>query len=207
MYSFASNEYSSIRSINRHITRTARWMTNSDYFNSFGAKFQTTFIDCFFIITNCRLERLLCNVERLNIKQGRSRWDGSLSRLIWIYAVCSPHPPPPPPPLLSPVAVKELSLHHARTPANISLTSVFLSIAYPWSVCKATHAWTPVHILIIFYFYCQRPVMVSGNLNRIVVLSVTKKIFPPAHHFLYKKYHASRKHAYIILTPLNPNFI
>ena len=28
-------------------------------FNSFGAKFQTTFVVCFFILTNCRLERRL----------------------------------------------------------------------------------------------------------------------------------------------------
>ena len=30
----------------------------------------------------------ICKVERPNVKQRRSRWDGSLSRLIWIYAVC-----------------------------------------------------------------------------------------------------------------------
>ena len=44
--------------------------------NSFGAKFQTTFVVCFFILTNCRLEKLykiICKVERLNIKQRRSR--------------------------------------------------------------------------------------------------------------------------------------
>ena len=30
----------------------------------------------------------ICKVEGLNVKQRRSRWDGSLSRLIWIYVVC-----------------------------------------------------------------------------------------------------------------------
>ena len=42
----------------------------------------------------------ICKIKRLNVKQHRSRWDGSLSRLIWIYAVCKSL-------LLSPVAVKE----------------------------------------------------------------------------------------------------
>ena len=41
----------------------------------------------------------ICKVERLNVKQRRSR---SMSRLIWIYAVCKSI-------LLSPVAVKELN--------------------------------------------------------------------------------------------------
>ena len=31
---------------------------------------------------------LICKVERLNVKQCRSRWDGSLSCLFWSYAVC-----------------------------------------------------------------------------------------------------------------------
>ena len=44
---------------------------------------------------------IICKVERLNIKQRKSRWDGSTSRLIWIYAVCKSL-------WLSPVAVKEL---------------------------------------------------------------------------------------------------
>ena len=41
---------------------------------------------------------VICKVERLNVKQCRSRWDGSLSRLIWIYPVCKSL-------LLPPVAV------------------------------------------------------------------------------------------------------
>ena len=46
--------------------------------NSFDAKFQRTFVVCFFS-TNYRFERsFICKVERLNTKQRRSRWDGSL---------------------------------------------------------------------------------------------------------------------------------
>ena len=45
---------------------------------------------------------LIYKVDRLNVKQRRSRWDGSLSCLIWIYAVCKSL-------LLSSVAVKELN--------------------------------------------------------------------------------------------------
>ena len=43
----------------------------------------------------------ICKLERLTVKQRISTWDGSLSRLIWIYAVCKSL-------LLSTVAVKEL---------------------------------------------------------------------------------------------------
>ena len=50
------------------------------YLNSFGAKFQTTFVVCFLILTNCHLERRL--YVKLTVRQRRSRWDGSLSRLI-----------------------------------------------------------------------------------------------------------------------------
>ena len=45
----------------------------------------------------------ICKVERLNVKQRRSRWDGSLNRLIWIYAVCKSL-------LLSPPTKKPISL-------------------------------------------------------------------------------------------------
>ena len=72
-------------------------------FNSFGAKFQTTFVVCFFYFNKLSFGKTyICKVERLNVKQRRSRWDGSLSHLIWIYAVCKSL-------LLSPVAVKESS--------------------------------------------------------------------------------------------------
>ena len=71
-------------------------------FNSFGAKFQTTFVVCFFYCNKLSFGKtFICKVERLNVKQRRSRWDGSLSRLIWSYVVCKSL-------LLSPVAVKEL---------------------------------------------------------------------------------------------------
>ena len=48
-------------------------------------------------------KKFICKVERLNVKQYRSRWDGSLSRLIWTYTVCKSL-------LLLPVTVKELTL-------------------------------------------------------------------------------------------------
>ena len=49
-----------------------------------------SFFYCFFFYFNKLLfwKTFICKVERLNVKQRRSRWDGSLSRLIWIYAVC-----------------------------------------------------------------------------------------------------------------------
>ena len=47
-------------------------------------------------------KKYICKVDRLNIKQRRSRWDGSMSRLIWIYVVCKSL-------LLSPVAMKKLT--------------------------------------------------------------------------------------------------
>ena len=76
----------------------------SSYLNSFGAKFQTTFVVYFLILTNCHLERRL--YVKLTVKQRRSRWDGSLSSLIWIYAVCESL-------LWSPVALKELNPNFA----------------------------------------------------------------------------------------------
>ena len=57
----------------------------------------------------------ICKVERQNVKQRRSRWDGSLSRLIWIYAVCKSL-------LLSPVAAKELNV----SPYFIIVQVIFL---------------------------------------------------------------------------------
>ena len=71
--------------------------------NSSGAKFQTTFVICIFYCNKLSFGKtFICKVERLNVKQHRSRWDGSLSRLIWICAVCKN-------PLTLPVAVKELN--------------------------------------------------------------------------------------------------
>ena len=56
----------------------------------------------FFILTNCRLKRLsYVKLKDWIPKQRRSRWDVSMSRLFWIYAVCKSL-------LLSPMAVKEL---------------------------------------------------------------------------------------------------
>ena len=72
------------------------------YFNSFDAKFQMTFVICLFYFNKLTFGKtFICEIERLNVKQRRSRWDGSMSCLIWIYAVCKSL-------LLSPVAVKEL---------------------------------------------------------------------------------------------------
>ena len=86
------------------------------FFNSFGAKFQTTFVVCCFYLNKLSFGKtFICKVERLNVKQRRSRWDGSMSRLIWIYAVCKSL-------LLSPVAVKELICH-----ANICCCYAFIA--------------------------------------------------------------------------------
>ena len=74
------------------------------FFNSFGAQFQMTFVVCFFFFNKPSLGKtFICKVERLNVKQRRSRWDGSLSLLFWSYAVCKSL-------LLLPVAVKELTI-------------------------------------------------------------------------------------------------
>ena len=72
--------------------------------NSFSAKFQTTFVVCFFILTRYRLERRLYIKLRpwmLNsVDPDETAQYGSLSRLIWICAVCKNL-------LLSPLEVKE----------------------------------------------------------------------------------------------------
>ena len=48
--------------------------TASSPFNSFGAKFQTTFVVCFFYSNKPSLGKtFICKVERLNVKQRRSR--------------------------------------------------------------------------------------------------------------------------------------
>ena len=70
--------------------------------NTFGAKFQTTFV-CICILTNYRLERRL--YVKLKDWMSNSIYPDEtahLSRLIWIYTVCKSL-------LLSPVAVKELN--------------------------------------------------------------------------------------------------
>ena len=70
--------------------------------NSIGAKFQTTFVVCFFL-NKYRLEKkFLWKVERLNYKQHRSRWDGSLWA-VWSGSMLFAKSL-----LSSPVAVKEL---------------------------------------------------------------------------------------------------
>ena len=71
----------------------------------------------------------ICIVERLNVKQRRSRWDGSLSRLIWIYAVCKSL-------LLSPVAVKELKLSFSFRESSAYLSKLVLEI---WSLVFFDH--------------------------------------------------------------------
>ena len=58
------------------ITKTCLY--NLDPLNSFGAKFQTTFVVCFSFFKKLSLEKkFIRKVERLNVKQHRSRWDGS----------------------------------------------------------------------------------------------------------------------------------
>ena len=60
-------------------------------------------LSAFFYFNKLSLGKtFICKVERLNVKQRRFRWDGSMSRLIWIYVVCKSQS-------WSPVAVKELN--------------------------------------------------------------------------------------------------
>ena len=71
------------------------------HFNSFGAKFQTTFVVCFFCNKLSLGKKLICKVERLDVKLRRSRWDGSYEPshldLCCLQSL-----------LLSPLAVQEL---------------------------------------------------------------------------------------------------
>ena len=92
----------------------------------------------------------ICIVERLNVKQLRSRWDGSLCRLIWIYAVCKRL-------LLSPVAVKELSrsmsseharrakvqfrLHRREVWSRHSMSTAKIIEHYRWYQWEANPGW------------------------------------------------------------------
>ena len=70
------------------------------HFNFFGPKFQT-FVVCFSFSFFNKLsleKKLIRKAERVDVKQRRSRWDGSsayISRLIWIYAVCKSLLSPP----------------------------------------------------------------------------------------------------------------
>ena len=48
------------------------------FLNSFSAKFQTTLVVCFSFFNKLSLgKKFIRKVERLNVKQRRSRWDGS----------------------------------------------------------------------------------------------------------------------------------
>ena len=63
-------------------------------------------MDIFLVYFNKLLvgKTFIYKIERLNVKQRSSRWDSSLSRLIWIYAVCKSL-------ILSPMTVKELRVN------------------------------------------------------------------------------------------------
>ena len=75
----------------------------------------------------------ICKVEKLNVKQRRSRFDGLLSGLIWIYIVCKSI-------LLSPVVVKELKgLFKA---AKVGLSGMGKLGQYEARVCA------------VFFFFC-----------------------------------------------------
>ena len=57
--------------------------------SSFGAKFQTKFVLCIFIFNKLSLGKtFICKVERLNVKQRRSWWDGSMSLQKPIIIAC-----------------------------------------------------------------------------------------------------------------------
>ena len=88
---------------------------------NFRRHLSSAFFFFFFVFNFVKLspgKTFICKVERLNVKQRRSRWDGSMSRLIWIYAVCKSL-------LWSPVAVKELMKY-----LNETVTPMFVPICF-----------------------------------------------------------------------------
>ena len=135
------------------ILATIKNKTNN--INSFSAKFQATFVVCFFILTNYRL--YICKVERLTVQQGRSRWDGSLSRLIWIYAVCKSQ-------LLSPVAVKEI-----KQTQNLVLWNTVSEVAYIMQHIQ-THIFPLVYgLCAVCHALFAFPLGVFGWLKTVIV--------------------------------------
>ena len=71
----------------RHYSVTASCVAKFD--NSFGAKVQTSFVVCFFYFYKLSIGKtFICKVERLNVKQRRSRWDGSLLFAKAIIVAC-----------------------------------------------------------------------------------------------------------------------
>ena len=74
------------------------------YVNSFGARFQTTFVVCFSFLTNYsyRLKRSYVKLKDSMSNSVDPDETAHMSRLIWIYTVCKS-------PLLSPMAMKELT--------------------------------------------------------------------------------------------------
>ena len=96
-----------------------------------------------FYCSKLLLGKLFICIDRLNVKQHRSRWDGSLSRLIWIYAVCKSL-------LLSPVAVKELRiLYNSKfilmatslgTNAVVVTRVHCIILIYPWNSADSRRA-------------------------------------------------------------------
>ena len=90
--------------------------------NSFGVEFQTTYFN------KLRLGKtIICKVERLNIKQRRSRWlieSSHLDLFLIIFAVCKSL-------FLSPVAVKEVMKFR-------SLLSDYIIIYFCHNVRKCT---------------------------------------------------------------------
>ena len=106
--------------------------------NSFGAKFQTSFVVClffFFFFKNCRLKRRLWVKLKDNSNSVDPDETAHMSRLIWIYAVCKSL-------LLSPMAVKELNIF-----ISIKLHAAAYFYLNKWNLNESqiTYNITPAH--------------------------------------------------------------
>ena len=56
----------------------------SEYLKSFGVKFQTTFVVCFFLfLQTSAWKDVICKVERLNVKQRRLMWAVSSGSMVF----------------------------------------------------------------------------------------------------------------------------
>ena len=111
--------------------------------NSFGAKFQTTFVVCFSFLTNYRLKRsLYVKLKDWMLNSVDPDETALMSRFIWIYAVCKSL-------LLSPVAVKELRRPHARTHHSLESKHGFNACTKSDGPDQPAH----LHIMIMAFLF------------------------------------------------------
>ena len=101
------------------------------YLNSFGAKFQTTFVVCFFILTDYRLERHSYVKLKDWMSNSLDLDETAHWSFIWVYAVCKSL-------LLSPLAVAVCALPNS-TMVEFTLVCSSVSIWFWLSVCSLSH--------------------------------------------------------------------